>query len=51
MHDTTAIIAPRNLTPAVGKNSNLRYGELYRRYPTVDYLRRGARRRPPHFVF
>ncbi|MGA9006827.1 MAG: alpha-hydroxy acid oxidase [Xanthobacteraceae bacterium] len=52
MHDTTAIIAPRNLTPAaVGKNSNLRYGELYRRYPTVDYLRRGARRRLPHFAF
>ncbi|MGB6795956.1 MAG: alpha-hydroxy acid oxidase [Xanthobacteraceae bacterium] len=52
MHDTTAIIAPRNLTPAaVGKNSNLRYGELYRRSPTVDYLRRGARRRLPHFAF
>jgi (S)-mandelate dehydrogenase len=52
MHDTTAIIAPRNLTPpAVGKNSNPRYGELYRRYPTIDYLRRGARRRLPHFAF
>src|SRR5580704_7881905 len=52
MHDTTAIIAPRNLTPpAVGKNSNPRYSELYRRYPTIDYLRRGARRRLPHFAF
>ena len=52
MHDTSAIIAPRNRTPpAGGKNSNPRYSELYRRYPTIDYLRRGARRRLPHFAF
>ena len=53
MHDTTAIIAPQTCRrrPAVGKNSNPRYSELYRHYPTIDYLRRGARRRLPHFAF
>jgi (S)-mandelate dehydrogenase len=50
MHDTTAIIAPQSL-PIVGKNSNPRYTELYRRYPTIDYLRRAARRKLPHFAF
>ena len=33
------------------KNANPRYAELYRHYPTIDYLRRGARRRLPHFSF
>lgn len=66
MHDTTAIAAPQAPAPpsplpppqagqgrvaAAGKNANPRYAELYRRYPTIDYLRRGARRRLPHFAF
>jgi (S)-mandelate dehydrogenase len=50
MHDTTAIAAPQSL-PIAGKNSNPRYAALYRRFPTIDYLRRGARRRLPHFAF
>ena len=58
MHDTTAIAAPQTAAPQtaapkpyVGKNANPRYAELYRHYPTIDYLRRGARRRLPHFSF
>ena len=53
MHDTTAIAAPQTAAPKpyVGKNANPRYAELYRHYPTIDYLRRGARRRLPHFSF
>lgn len=62
MHDTTAIAAPPPPIPsplagegrvgvAAGKNADPRYAELYRRYPTIDYLRRGARRRLPHFAF
>jgi (S)-mandelate dehydrogenase len=62
MHDTTAIAAPPPAIPppqagkgrveaVTGKNSNPRYAQLYRRYPTIDYLRRGARRRLPHFAF
>ncbi len=54
MHDTTAISAVQSAPqalPEVGKNSNPRYAALYRRYPTVDYLRRAARRRLPHFAF
>jgi heme-binding NEAT domain protein len=60
MHDTTAIAAPKTTAPQtatpqtkpyVGKNANPRYGELYRRYPTIDYLRRGAGRRLPSFSF
>ena len=42
MHDTTAIAAPQT-KPYVGKNANPRYAELYRHYPTIDYLRRRAR--------
>jgi hypothetical protein len=44
MHDTTAIAAPQTAAPKpyVGKNANPRYAELYRHYPTIDYLRRGA---------
>ena len=48
MHDTTAIslrTAAANL-PIAGKNANPRYAELYRHYPTIDYLRR-ARAPPP----
>jgi (S)-mandelate dehydrogenase len=50
MHDTTAI-ATRQNKPGDGKNTNPRYAELYRRYPTIDYLRRRARERLPHFAF
>jgi (S)-mandelate dehydrogenase len=46
MHDTTAIAPSRT-----AKNANPRYAELYRRYPTIDYLRRRARERLPHFAF
>jgi (S)-mandelate dehydrogenase len=50
MHDTTAVAAPQT-KPYAGKNANLRYAQLYRYYPTIDYLRRAARRRLPHFAF
>ena len=48
MHDVTAIVAPRSEVLA---QKNPRYAEFYRHYPTIDYLRRGARRRLPHFAF
>lgn len=55
MHDTTAVTKPQPPTPQnrpqAGKSANPRYAELYRQYPTIDYLRRGARRRLPHFAF
>jgi isopentenyl diphosphate isomerase/L-lactate dehydrogenase-like FMN-dependent dehydrogenase len=48
-------VAPDHVTsqhkPYAGRNANPRYAELYRRYPTIDYLRRKARRRLPHFAF
>ena len=50
MHDTTAIAAPPQ-TPLVSYRANPRYPELHRRYPSVDYLRRRARRHVPHFAF
>jgi (S)-mandelate dehydrogenase len=60
MHDTTAIATPQKAGPEqataqdkphAGKNANPRYTELHRRYPTIDYLRRRARTRLPHFAF
>ncbi len=55
MHDTTALApsqpAPAPTKPYAGKNANPRYAELYRHYPTIDYQRRAARRRLPHFAF
>ncbi|MGA2894717.1 MAG: alpha-hydroxy acid oxidase [Xanthobacteraceae bacterium] len=55
MHDTTAVTAPQSLPISglamSGKNANPRYAELYRHFPTIDYLRQGARRRLPHFAF
>jgi L-lactate dehydrogenase (cytochrome) len=59
MHDTTAIATPQpkpqppepQPKPEAGKNANSRYAALYRRYPTIDYLRRRARARLPHFAF
>ncbi|HEY2534860.1 MAG TPA: alpha-hydroxy acid oxidase [Xanthobacteraceae bacterium] len=50
MHDTTAVAAPQH-KPVVGHNANPRYSELYRCYPTIDYLRRRARSHLPHFAF
>jgi L-lactate dehydrogenase (cytochrome) len=60
MHDTTAVVTPQTATPQAaapqskphaGKNANPRYAALYRRFPTIDYLRRRASRRLPHFAF
>ncbi len=60
MHDTTAIAPPRPAsaqsaapqhTPRTGTSANPRYAELYRRYPTIHYLRQRARERLPHFAF
>jgi (S)-mandelate dehydrogenase len=65
MQDTTAIAAPEKAIletakreaaapqhkPQAGRNANPRYAELYRQYPTIDYLRHRARRRLPHFAF
>ena len=49
MHDTTAVVRPnaRIYLPA----DNPRFAALHRRFPTVAYLRRHARRRLPHFAF
>ena len=54
MHDTTAIKAPQQFSqdlPTVAFTTSPRYSELRRHYPTIDYLRRAARRRLPHFAF
>jgi len=34
-----------------GNNTNPRYAARYRHFRTIDYLRRAARRRLPHFAF
>jgi (S)-mandelate dehydrogenase len=49
MHDTTAAVRPnvKVYTPA----DNPRFVALHRRFPTVAYLRRQARRRLPRFAF
>src|SRR6516165_1280222 len=49
MHDTTALVRPAasDYTPA----DNPRFVKLYRRFPTVAYLRRHARRHVPRFAF
>jgi L-lactate dehydrogenase (cytochrome) len=48
MHDTTALVRPAAAyTPA----DNPRFVELHRRFPTVAYLRRHARRHVPRFAF
>jgi (S)-mandelate dehydrogenase len=67
LHNTTAIAAPKKPStnpppsppaadpaiapPVVGKGANPRYAALYRHYPTIDYLRRAARKRLPRFAF
>lgn len=52
MHDVTAPTAtsPQH-KPLAGCSRNARYHELHRRFPSIDYLRRRARRRVPHFAF
>jgi L-lactate dehydrogenase (cytochrome) len=48
MHDATALVRPAAAyTPA----DNPRFLELHRRFPTVAYLRRHARRQAPRFAF
>ena len=49
MHDTTALVrsAANDYTPA----DNPRFVKLHRRFPTVAYLRRHARRHVPRFAF
>src|SRR5215831_4940258 len=49
MHDTTAVTRPnvKIYTPA----DNPRFSRLHRRFPTVAYLRKQARRKLPHFAF
>jgi L-lactate dehydrogenase (cytochrome) len=46
MHDTTALRRPEGSTI-----DNPRYVTLQRQFPNVHYLRRGARRKLPHFAF
>lgn len=48
MHDTIGLVRPaKDYTPA----DNPRFPELHRRFPTIAYLRRHARRRVPGFAF
>jgi (S)-mandelate dehydrogenase len=48
MHDTTALARPASpYNPA----DNPRFSALHRRFPTVAYLRRHARRQVPKFAF
>jgi (S)-mandelate dehydrogenase len=50
MHDTTAMAAPQE-KPLVGYSRTPRVAQLHRHYPSIDYLRRRARRHIPHFAF
>jgi (S)-mandelate dehydrogenase len=49
MDDTTALVRPaaKDYTPA----DNPRFLKLHRRFPTIAYLRRHARRKVPSFAF
>ena len=61
MLDTTTVAAPEKNKaeaaapqekPRAGANArNPRYAALYQKFPTIDYVRRGARARLPHFAF
>jgi isopentenyl diphosphate isomerase/L-lactate dehydrogenase-like FMN-dependent dehydrogenase len=48
MHDTTALARPAS---AYNPADNPRFAKLHRRFPTVAYLRRHARRQVPNFAF
>jgi len=50
MHDTTAV-AELQANAAAGGVPGKSANPHYRRYPTIDYLRRAARARLPHFAF
>ncbi len=50
MHEPAAAVAAQH-RPFAGHSGNPRYAELHRHYPSIDYLRRRARRRIPHFAF
>ena len=50
MHDRAAAVTAQHRLFA-GHSGNPRYAELHRHYPSIDYLRRRARRRIPHFAF
>jgi (S)-mandelate dehydrogenase len=50
MRDTTAIATPQE-TPSSGYRRNPRFADLHLHYPSIDYLRRRARRHIPHFAF
>ncbi len=53
MLDTTAIAASQTapLPAFAASGRGPRYAEFHRHYPSVDYLRRRARRHIPHFAF
>jgi L-lactate dehydrogenase (cytochrome) len=54
MHDTIATIAPQaalQTKPVAAYSRSPGYAQFHRHYPTVDYLRRRARRHIPHFAF
>ena len=50
MHDRTAVGASQEQPPVSG-SADTRHALLHRRYPSIDYLRRRARGRVPHFAF
>jgi len=50
MHDATTIASAQQES-YISHSGNPRYAELHLRYPSVDYLRRRARRHIPHFAF
>jgi L-lactate dehydrogenase (cytochrome) len=50
MRDTTAIATPQE-TPSSGYRRNPGFADLHLHYPSIDYLRRRARRHIPHFAF
>src|SRR5271163_2150238 len=49
MHDTTALATPQETPFVYGRSPH--YVRLHRHYPSIDYLRRRARTRIPHFAF
>jgi L-lactate dehydrogenase (cytochrome) len=50
MLDTAAVASPQH-KPLESRSGIQRYATLHRRYPDIDYLRRQARQRVPHFAF
>ena len=50
MHDTTAMLQAQ-AKPVAPYSRSPRYAQFHRHYPSIDYLRRQARRHIPHFAF